>query len=740
MKKKELLFVIIGIILFGLGIIRITDSFGYEVIEKKVVKENSASEIDFSSNKDYISFTINKEDIDSGITFEMNVPRVYSEVEGKTLTVLIEQSLDNRQYTEVANKEIGVGNNNLFTLNKLPQNTVYYRVSILADNVRLDLNARNIDCTINVKTDIKYDYEFRYNDKSQEFVAPITGEYTVELWGAAGNYYPSNMINQAGKGAYTKGKITLTKGDKLYVYTGQNAIESENFKASSFNAGSKSAGLSSSATGACSPTNGTNCHNSSSGGGATDIRLVNGDWNDTASLRSRIMVAAGGGGTQYYKGENNDIYVIGEGGAGGGLVGYAAGLYGTFFSTPTPGGTTFSMAAGSIIEEADGKNTTLDGTTTQKHDYTIGATQTKGGLRNLVKDTTVSGLGNNGGFGIGGNGGMYTNDSGIAGAGGGGGGGYYGGAGGGIVYTLTDIRRNCHSPGSGGSSYISGHTGSIAITSATSSTPKSGCTETGTRPDDYVGTTNNNCSIHYSNKVFTETIMIDGEGYSWTNKRGTKMTMPTPPTDSSAYIENGGNAGSGAARIKYVTTTEPGSEVNWVKGSKVKVTARYVDEDGEKLSGDVTNSYNVGDNYTTEEKSFTNYHLKNVDGERSGTVNDDIIVTYIYALDEHTLTVRYIDKDTNKEIIDSIIETKPHGSPYETDKKEFENYSLDSINGEEKGTLIKDTEVIYYYTKVIAPKTSLDTSMIIKILALIFLISGIALIIRFNLKNSLSRD
>src|SRR5690606_21349938 len=35
------------------------------------------------------------------------------------------------------------------------------------------------------------------------------------------------------------------------------------------------------------------------GGGATDIRLVSGAWNNTASLRSRIMVAAGGSGSSW---------------------------------------------------------------------------------------------------------------------------------------------------------------------------------------------------------------------------------------------------------------------------------------------------------------------------------------------------------------------------------------------------------------------------------------------------------
>ena len=38
-------------------------------------------------------------------------------------------------------------------------------------------------------------------------------------------------------------------------------------------------------------------YNNSTGGGATDIRLVGGEWNNFNSLKSRIMVAAGAGGS-----------------------------------------------------------------------------------------------------------------------------------------------------------------------------------------------------------------------------------------------------------------------------------------------------------------------------------------------------------------------------------------------------------------------------------------------------------
>ena len=144
-----------------------------------------------------------------------------------------------------------------------------------------------------------------------------------------------------------------------------------------------------------------------------------------------------------------------------------------------------------------------------------GSTQTETGF---AYETTVR----QGGFG-------YAIQSNTLGWGGGGGGGYYGGS-------------NGHgTTGSGGSSYISGHTGCVAIASSSSTTPKSGCT---------TGTSDNSCSIHYSGKKFTDTVMIDGSGYAWTNTKGSLQQMPKL---SGSYDSGIGNSGNGVARITLMS-------------------------------------------------------------------------------------------------------------------------------------------------------------------------------------------
>ena len=135
-------------------------------------------------------------------------------------------------------------------------------------------------------------------------------------------------------------------------------------------------------------------------------------------------------------------------------------------------------------------------------------------------------------FGLGGNG--YS----ISGGGGGGGaGGWYGGY---SISSGNGFSTGANNGGSG-SSYISGHTGCVGITAITDTTPKSGCT---------TGTTDNSCSLSPYNYSFTDTKIIDGAGYSWTNTKGSLELMPNPTGGN--YASGVGHSGNGYAKITYL--------------------------------------------------------------------------------------------------------------------------------------------------------------------------------------------
>ena len=152
----------------------------------------------------------------------------------------------------------------------------------------------NYDVVLTSQSDIKLkalwikpnSYEFDYTGGEQQFIAEYSGYYKIELWGASGANYNSYL---GGNGAYVAGQLFLEKSKKIYIYTGEEGIAagvSRNYGSYGFNGGSGG-------NYTCYGIVNEKMYNSY-GGGATDIRLVSGEWNNFDSLKARIMVAAGG--------------------------------------------------------------------------------------------------------------------------------------------------------------------------------------------------------------------------------------------------------------------------------------------------------------------------------------------------------------------------------------------------------------------------------------------------------------
>ena len=314
------------------------------------------------------------------------------------------------------------------------------------------------------------------------------------------------------------------------------------------------------------------------GGGSTDVRY------DGTTINSRIMVAGGGGGAN--ANGSNKKGVGKTGGAAGGLSGYA-------------------------------------GTSAIDKMYGSGGTQISGG----AKGKTARYPGTDGSFYNGGVGGISKDTPTVSG-GGGGGGGYYGGGSG------EACLGNCGGSGGGGSSYISGHTGCVAITSASSATPKTGCT---------TGTSDNSCSIHYSGKSFANTVMIDGSGHTWTNAKGSSQQMPSL---SGSYASGTGNSGNGAARITLT--------------GNASYTVIYKDKYG-TLPTPTKNGYTFGGWYTGENGTGTK-----VD---ENTVLTNINNHTLYAkwtMNTYTVTTRYYLYYQNKtwKSYDSRTDTIAYGNTF----------------------------------------------------------------------------
>lgn len=254
-------------------------------------------------------------------------------------------------------------------------------------------------------------WNFDYNGTYQTFKVPQNGTYKIELWGAQGG----TRFTSGSRGAYTSGEIILSKNKKLYIYIGQKGNSTRQLPEDTidiFGGGGKGNYncLSYYNSISISIKGGENF----SGGGATDIRLNNGNWDEFTSLKSRIMVAAGAGG----------VGSLTSGSSSHG--GTTNGIDGIEDSRIIEGGIYYEKRPNKEIKY-----------------YGTGGTQTSGG--NI-----------NGSFGKGGNaiyGGNLCNIS----EGAGGGGGYYGGG------ATSGQGAYTGATGGGGSSFISGYEGCDAI-------------------------------------------------------------------------------------------------------------------------------------------------------------------------------------------------------------------------------------------------------------------------------------
>ena len=240
---------------------------------------------------------------------------------------------------------------------------------------------------------------FAYTGGVQSYNMACDGSYTLYVWGAQGGYRSSSTYG--GMGGYSTGTLTnQTHGKTLYVYVGGQ--------------GNSGTCTNSICTGGYN--GGGYRYTYKGGGGATDIRISGGAWNDATGLKNRIIVAGGGGSD----GASNKNGMYGGGESGGAASQY----YGSHGYGGTQTGFTTSV--------------------------TVASSQ----------PTTNSSSNYPGGFGFGGFGVYQSN--GYAGAGGGG---WYGGCG-----SVPDSSGDDDRGGGGGSGFIYTSTTASNVPSGTSLT------------------------------------------------------------------------------------------------------------------------------------------------------------------------------------------------------------------------------------------------------------------------------
>ncbi|HBF7424299.1 TPA: hypothetical protein KOW93_003408 [Clostridioides difficile] len=165
------------------------------------------------------------------------------------------------------------------------------------------------------------------------------GKYKLECWGASGGGRFDEWTECA-KGGYSKGELTLKKETILYVCAGESGYKkfSNLSDWAGFNGGGRG------------PNQGVDPKFTTCGGGATDIRLIGGVWNDEQGLLSRIIVAGGGGSIG-----TSSSSLIGLGGGFVGGMGVASGTTCTG-GTQYEGGVTVNSSGNGLFGKGGSGN------------------------------------------------------------------------------------------------------------------------------------------------------------------------------------------------------------------------------------------------------------------------------------------------------------------------------------------------------------------------------------------------
>lgn len=184
-----------------------------------------------------------------------------------------------------------------------------------------------------------------------------------------------------------------------------------------------------------------------------------------------------------------------------------------------------------------------------------------------------------------------------------------------------------------------------------------------------------------TNQEISESVVINGyEGKEYiTNKKQVQNYM---------YVETNGQANGKMPRESIVVTYK------YLYNSKL--TVNYIDKStGAILSNEIKRGLET-EKVNTTSKLIEGYTLiERPSKEQYTLTKNEQIVNYYYAKNTK-ITVRYIDKLTNNKLANDVIIEGYEGKSYKTENKEFENFVLAGIRGQDKGTMQREECTIIY--------------------------------------------
>ena len=204
----------------------------------------------------------------------------------------------------------------------------------------------------------------------------------------------------------------------------------------------------------------------------------------------------------------------------------------------------------------------------------------------------------------------------------------------------------------------------------------------------------------------------------------TSYTLTSNGYVKDGYTFLGWNTESDGSGTSY-TDEESFSNLTTVDGDVITLYAQWaadttvityyidINTNEELLEEDVQEGY-VGLDYTTTKEDIDGYTYISSSDNTSGTMTEDTIYVYYYYAKDTTVVTKYIDVNTDEEILEEDTQEGYVGLEYTTTKEDIDGYTYISSSDNTSGTMTEDTIYVYYYyakdTKVIVQYINLTST------------------------------
>lgn len=143
------------------------------------------------------------------------------------------------------------------------------------------------------------------------------------------------------------------------------------------------------------------------------------------------------------------------------------------------------------------------------------------------------------------------------------------------------------------------------------------------------------------------------------------------------------------------------------------ITINYLDLDtNEPIADPAVVKVNEGGDYDITEQTaleIAGYDQVRVEGKTTGQIGEDDITINVYYAKPRTVTIQYVDADTNKALRDEQVVTVPYGDAYDVTEQanlEIEGYTINKVEGAVTGNVLTENitvKVLYKVIKTVEP-------------------------------------